>query len=451
MRMRIAALAILPFLLPGGARALTPGAWKAGVAKADITPTESIWMAGFGFRNHPSEGIREHIFVQALALQDETAKDFVLVTVDLVDTKREVWDVVAERCEQKLGLTRERIIFNESHSHSGPVVSRLLRPSGYSLDAHQQDLVRRYTEDLMDKTVSVVGQAIGNLAPATLAFGQGFAGIAVNRRRVYNRSFPGPVDQDVPVLAVRDPSGSLRAIVAGYSCHATAFMDYQISGDWPGYAKQEIEKAHPGAMAFFVQGCGADANALPRRTVDLARMYGRILAAAAEEVLNSKMTSLNGPLNAVFEKVDVPFQPVPSRDELRKMAESGTQAERRRATRLLGLWERDGRILERYPYPVQVWRFGSAMKLIALGGEVVADYALRLKGQHGWDNTWVAGYCNDIFAYIPSVRVLKEGGYEAGDGAFGEIPGAFGPAIEEIIVQKVADLVKATGADSAPK
>jgi hypothetical protein len=444
-------LAALLGSLIAGARAQTSGGWKAGVAKADITPKEPIWMAGFGSRNHPSEGVRQDLYVKALALQDETGKISVLETVDLVDTKRELWDVVAERCEKKFGLTRDRMVFNESHSHSGPVVSRLLIPSYYPLDATQEAVVRRYTAEFLDKAVEVVGLAIGNLAPATLEFDQGFAGIAVNRRRVRQRSLPGPVDQDVPVLAVRDAEGKLRAIVVGYSCHATALMDYQISGDWPGYAQEEIEKAHPGATALFVQGCGADSNALPRRTVELARMYGQILAAAVEEVIGAKMTPLAGPLKTAFERVDVPFRTPPTRDELLRALKDGSDAERQRAQRLLKLLDRDGKFVDRYPYPVEVWQFGGGLKFIALGGEVVADYALRLKGQLGWDTTWVAGYSNDVFAYIPSLRVLKEGGYEGGDAMAGEpFPGPFGAAVEEIVVEKVMDLVKATNPDRSP-
>jgi len=74
---------------------------------------------------------------------------------------------------------------------------------------------------------------------------------------------------------------------------------------------------------------------------------------------------------------------------------------------------------------------------------VVVDYSLRLKAQYGWEDTWVAGYSNDVFGYIPSLRVLKEGGYEA-QGTSGRL---FGAAVEETIVERVQDLVEKTGRD----
>ena len=427
-----------------GAAALPAAGWDAGVAKAVITPQEPIWLAGFAFRNKPSEGVRQDIYVRALALRDDAGKTSVLVTLDLASLDRRMADQVAEECRKRYGIERDRLLLNISHTHSGPVAGLKPLPI-YGLTGAHRDVMQRYTVELMRKTVDVVGVAIDGLAPAALWFEQGLAGIAVNRRRVANRWLPGPVDQDVPVLAVRAPDGKLRALVVGYACHATALSDYLISNDWPGYAIEAIERANAGATALFVQGAGADANALPRSSDELARMRGLILAAAVEQVLQSKMRPLSGPLRAAFEHVDVPFRDPLTREELQKKLHDRVPAVRNAAQYMLGVLDRDGNFADRYPYPIQVWRFGGDLKLIALGGEVVADYALRLKGQHGFENTWVAGYSNDIMAYIPSRRVLLEGGYEGGDAliCFG-LPGRFGSAVEEIIVEKAGELVKRT-------
>ena len=395
--------------------------WRAGVAKVAITPPQSIWMAGYAARKKPSEGVRQDIYAKALALEDGRGTLGVLVTADLIGFRRALEEKIAERCRREHGLERDRLILNASHTHSGPVVGQ--PPSYATLDARQTEIIERYTAGLMEKVVALVGQSIRGLAPAVLAFEQGLAGIAVNRRRARAgmRRLPAPVDHDVPVLSVRAADGSLRAVAAGYACHATSLGDYLISGDWPGFAQHEIERAHPGAVAMFVQGCGADANPLPRyqgsdpgligHAADLPRMYGKIFGAAVELVLQSKMKSIGGGLATAFATVDLPFQGV----------------------RAPG-----------YPYPVQVWRFGRELKLIALGGEVTVDYSLRLKAQHGWDDTWVAAYSNDVFGYVPSLRVLKEGGYEGGE-ANRSLPGRFSAAVEEIIVEKVAALVEQTG------
>jgi hypothetical protein len=278
-----------------------------------------------------------------------------------------------------------------------------------------------------------------------LSFGQGLAGIGVNRRRVSIRGLPGPVDQDVPVLAVREPDGKLRAVLAGYACHATVLSDYQIGGDWPGYFKEEFERAHPGAEAMFVAGCGADINALPRNTVDLARKYGQILAAAVDQVIRGKMTPVAGPIAAAVDTVDLPFAPAPTRAQLQAELKDPNPTRRNNAAQLLKVLDSGAQLPDHYPYSIQLWQFGGALRWIVLSSEVVVDYALRLKGRYGWNDTWVSAYANDFCGYMPSLRVLKEGGYEGGEAMAGQgHPGPWGERVEELIVAKVEELVKRT-------
>jgi hypothetical protein len=416
-------------------------AWQAGVARVDITPSQPVWMGGYASRTHPSEGVRQHIFAKALALKDDTGAVTVLVTSDLLGFPGEVSAPIFTRVQQEFGLPRERITLNSSHTHSAPVVGDMLSPA-YPLGDADRKVIRAYTAHLQDQVVEVIGKAIRNLAPAELSFEQGFAGVAVNRRRVGHREYPGPVEQDVPVLAVRAPDHSLRAIVFGYACHNTVLSDYQISGDWAGYAQEALEKSYPGAIALFVQDCGADANPLPRHSVELAMNYGQTIAAAVEQVLQAKMRFVRGPLTVAFVSVNLPFQKLPSREELESRTRSKDALLRRHAELMLQILDRNGKLPDHHSYPIEVWQFGKDLTFIALGGEVVVDYSLRFKRQYGFDQLWVTGYMNDVFAYIPSRRVLEEGGYEGGGAmiAYGQ-PAPFTPDVEEIIAQGVTSLV----------
>ncbi len=425
---------------------LAAGQWKAGVASVDITPKEPIWLAGYGNRTKPSEGVLQPIHAKALVLEDQTGSKTVLITSDLLGFVKEVSDPIAARVLKKYGIPRERLALNASHTHSAPVIGHMLRPA-YPLNPQQEKVIDRYTARLEDQVVDVIGAAIKNLAPADVAFSQGLAGVAVNRRRaVMSRALPGPVDQDVPVLSVRSPDGKLQAIVFGYACHNTVLSDYVVNGDWAGFAQEALEKAHPGSTALFVEDCGADANPLPRRSVDLARKYGQIIADAVEEALKGKMRPQTGPLKAAYELVDVPFQKAPSRAAFESKLNDKDAGVARHAKYMLQILDRDGNFKDRYPYPVQVWQFGTGVTWIILGGEVVVDYALRFKKRYGWDNVWVAGYSNDVFAYIPSVRILHEGGYEGGGAMipYGQ-PAPFAEPVEEVIAGKVDELVRRTG------
>src|SRR5260370_916921 len=140
----------------------------------------------------------------------------------------------------------------------------------------------------------IFAEAVRRLVRPRFAWGRGGRGIAVNGGRVADASWPGPVVHDVPVLAGRGASGALGAGVLGHACHNTTLGDYRISGDYAGFAMEELEKQNPGAVALFVQGAGADANP-PRRTVELAMRHGQTLAAAAVEVLHGKIRPRSPP------------------------------------------------------------------------------------------------------------------------------------------------------------
>ena len=429
---------------------LLPAAWLAGAAAVSITPDEPVWMAGYAFRDRPSEGVRQPIHAKALALRDaDTGVTSVLVTLDLVGIRRTMAEAIAAHVTARHGIPRERVLFNASHTHSGPLTGEAATSYRYRMGdeaARHLAAIDRYTQALPAKIEQSIDRAIASLAPATLHFEQGFAGFAVNRRRVGHREFPGPVDHDVPVLAVKGADGALRAVLFGYACHSTVMGDYAISGDYPGYAQVALEKRHPGAVALFLQGAGADQNPLPRRKVEHLERYGATLADAVDEVLAGKLRAVAGPLRAAIEFPELQFAKPPSREQYQARLSSKDEIERLHARRMLDTLDRDGRLHDTVLYPIQAWRFGDAFTLLALAGELVVDYSLRFKQQYGWERTWVAGYANDVFGYIPSARVLREGGYEGGEAfRFSAFPGVFAGDVEDRVVAGVARVMRSIG------
>jgi hypothetical protein len=93
-------------------------------------------------------------------------------------------------------------------------------------------------------------------------------------------------------------------------------------------------------------------------------------------------------------------------------------------------------------YPVQCWNFGDQLALVFLGGEVVVDYALRLKRELDPKRLWVNAYANDVPCYIPSRRILREGGYEAESSLwYYDRPQRLAPECEDLIIAAVRELV----------
>ncbi len=433
--------------LSSRAPASSPG-WRAGLARTIITPQKSLWMAGYASRKKPSEGVIQELYAKALALEDQTGNRVVLVTSDLLGFPAVVSHNIAERAQKQFHLKRGQLLLNSSHTHCGPVIGKMLG-SMYPMNPQQWADVEEYTSDLEDKIVALVGTSLNSLRPARLSFGHGNAGFAMNRRARTNEEVvigvnkDGPVDHDVPVLRIDDKHGKLRAVVLGYACHNTTAVDMlQFSGDYAGYTQAWLEAHHPGATALFVAGCGGDANPFPRGSIELARQHGEELAAAVEKVLAGELQPVRSPIKTAYEEFPVAFATPPGREELQAQLENQDVNHRNWAAAMLKILDRDGHLPNEYPYPLEIWQFSQDLTFIAMGGEVVVDYDLRLKRELGAEKLWVAAYSNDVFAYIPSLRVLKEGGYEGGGAMvyYGQ-PGPFAPSIEETIIGKVHDLI----------
>ena len=434
----------LHVLLTAGVAAQAAGELKAGAGKVVITPEHDMWMAGYAARTEPSQGKVQDLYAKALAFEDETGARSVLVTTDLLGLPRSVVSRLAEAAQARFDLPRERLMVTFSHTHCGPVIGGDRLVDMYGLSDEQQGLVDDYAATLPDRLLAAIGEAIGRLEPCRAEWGVGRATFAVNRRQYTTNGVVGgvnpigPVDHDVPVLKVSRPDGVVLAVVHGYACHNTTLQLQQFCGDYAGYSQAFLEEKFPHAVALFVAGCGADANPHPRRTLLLARQYGEELGAAVLGVLRQNLVALRGPIKAKFEEIPLRFSAPPSRLEIEKQLTADNVYERRRAKRLLTVLDEEGALPTSYPYPIQFWRFGDHLMMPALGGEVVADYSLRLKHELGRNRTWVIAYANDFVAYIPSLRVLREGGYEGGDSMvyFGH-HGPWAPPVEEDIIRSV--------------
>lgn len=393
-------------------------AWRAGVVKSVITPKEALWMAGYGGRTKPAEGKEMDLYLRVVALQAANGKRAVILSSDTLGIPQSIYETVSERLKNEFGLTRAEFVLGASHTHCGPVLHGALHDV-YPLTEPMIAQIDAYSAWLTEEIVAAIGQALKNMKPATLSRGVGETDFAVNRRTNREPDVPmlrennlllGPVDHSVPVLAVKDAEGNLVAVIFGYACHNTV-MDYQLwSGDYAGFAQNDLEKRHPGATACFLMGCGADQNPLPRRKVELAQQYGRKLADAVDATL-TELKPLKSKLETSHAFVPLKLGSLPSDDELKQMADASPNYAQRWAARMIR-WKQSGEPFPtEYRYPLQAWRFGGEQLMLTMGGEVVVDYALRFKAEFG-DQTWILGYCNDVMAYIPSYRVLLEGGYE---------------------------------------
>ena len=436
------------YLLAATSTAAEPG-WRAGVASVKVTPTESMYMAGYASRKTPSEGVLTDLFVKVLVMQDAQDKRAVWVTSDLISIPQPLREQVAAKIKEQYKIDPAGLLMNCSHTHCGPVVRDNVETSVmYQVEPEHAKRIEAYFTRLRDLIVEGIGTAIANLEDVKLGYSYARCGFAMNRRLpsstgYQNSPYPaGPVDHDVPILRVESPDGKkLKAVVFGYACHNTTTAVMQFNADYAGYAQSDFEAAHPGTVALFMMGCGGDQNPYPRGKIEMAQTHGKSLASAVEAALLPAPTSIEPTLRFSYEAIDVPFAPQ-TRDGIVALQKSSDSFDQRRGAALLQELEEKGKVRESYPYPVQTMQLGKQLTLVALGGEVVIDYALRLKRELAQKTNgaavWVAGYSNDVMAYIPSERVLTEGGYEGGGAMrFSSLPNPWRPGIEDRIIGSV--------------
>ncbi len=436
--------------------------WRVGAASRQITPTGPIWLAGYASRTAPSDGVDSDLFAKALALDDTQGGRVVLVTLDLIRVPKALRDFVETEAATRFGLKPAELLLNSSHTHSGPELEpdRMVLETVFSRMAKPADIaaLHAYQEFLRRSILEVIGASLQAAAPAKLEYSHGRAGFAMNRRRpdakgtISNNPYPdGPVDHDVPVLKVTGPDGKVRALLFGYACHNTTLGGTKVSGDYAGHAQQYLESSYPGAVALYVQGCAGDQNPYPRGKVapgqadeESARQHGRALANAVHTALAARLRPVTGPLKTALGSALLDYDP-PTPAELAKFTGPAFTPPVLERARTLAQRLQRGEKLAPLACPVQVLQFGTALTLVAIGGEVTVDYSLRLKRElQGEGAVWIAGYSNNVFGYLGSRRVIEEGGYEGG-GANTRIlnhPGNLARDTEDRVVAKVHELVR---------
>jgi hypothetical protein len=429
-----------------------------GVAEVDITPAYPIRMTGYGGRKTESEGIEQRIKARALAIGGDPrgagvaagAGAFVLVTVENCGVPAYLTDAVAHRLEQKDGIARDHFVVSSTHTHCGPALRGVLGMIfGAPIPPEHQERIDRYTIELTDKIEEVARAALAERRPARLAWGQGSAGVAINRRQgtakgvAIGTNPAGPVDHSLPILRASHPDGAVRAVLVNYACHCTTLGgDFnKICGDWAGYACAAIERNHPGAIALVTIGCGADANPIPRGSLQNAKDNGMVIAREAERLLEGKLVPLAAPTAARLKQFEIPFGKLPSRAEWEERAQK-PGAEGLHARTNLARLDRGEALPSTLPYIVQTWTFDNDLAMVFLAGEVVVDYARRLRAECDGSRLWISAYCNDVPCYIASRRVIGEGGYEADRSMhYYDRPTSLAPEVEDHIISAVKTLL----------
>jgi len=435
-----------------------------GVAKIDITPYGPIRLSGYlrwGARKVESEGVLQQLWAKAIAFGNDVQGPSVLITVDLAGVQAHMTAEIGRYISRQTKFNPEHIAICASHTHSGPDMGNshnmYFEPL---LPVDQLGRIAEYLDSLTLKLEKVALEAIKNRKPSLLSWGQGEVGFALNRRVIKNGMWvghgkvpEGPVDHSLPLLRVTDLKGNITALFVNYACHGTTLGEdlNKTHGDWMGETQRLIEVNHPGAIALVAQGCGGDSDPDLRGKLEYTTRHGQTIANEVERLLTLPLQPLTQVPLVRFKKVRLPFDHVPDVAEFIELSKAGG-AKAHNAEVYLDRMVRGIAIDSAMTYPIQSWTFGDQLTMLFLGGEVLADYSLRLKKELGANRLWINAYVNDVKAYIPSKRVIKEGGYEVeGNMYYYDHPYRFSEDIEEIIINAVHSIVPSLNKNKVSK
>lgn len=416
---------------------------QVGVAEVDITPDYPVRLSGFGFRREESEGVNQKIWAKALAFMDAESGPAILITTDNLGVPIAVTKEVARRLQMRIGLLPSRLAITASHTHTAPMLTSVA-PTLFSqpIPPEHQARIDQYTHEFTDHLTQVALAAYRDIQPSQVSWGIGQVGFATNRR-----AQGGPVDHDLPTLVVRDQEGQPRAIYFSYACHCVTLSHNHIGGDWVGYAMEHIESTFPGVIALSSIGCGADSNPNSGVTGDkteIASSQGQSIADEIKRMLSTPLQPIASSPETRMDSVSLDFAEPRSRVEWEERA-SQPGAVGYHAQVNLERLDRGEALPTGIDYPIQTWNFGSDLAMVFLPGEVVVDYSVQLKKELDARRLWINAYANDAPCYIPSERILKEGGYEGGYAMiYYDQPQIFAPGLEQKIIHKTRELIPET-------
>ena len=382
----------------------------------------------------------QRLYARGIAFGSDVQGPAVLVSFDGIGIPEQVTEEVARRLRKLQGIPRERVVVCATHTHWAPHLSKLL-PTIYGsfLPKDQQERVDLYTDQLTDWIEQAAILALRNRQPRRMSWATGRVGFAANRRLeeggrlvtderlmfTYNPN--APVDHALPVLYVHEPNGKLRSVLFSYACHNVSLTLRDLSGfrnmvhgDWAGLAQERIEENHPGSIAIATIGCGGDQRPSPVGGIEVAEAQARQVAAEVDAMLAdgvAKKTLGSAPTGRL-ERITLPLTELPDRSRLQEFAaaqKGGRNAEARGflARQMLDQQKRGELPPRGLPYIVQTWQFGNELAMVFMAGEVVVDYALRIRREFDGHRVWSIAYANSTPCYIPSKRLLGKGGYEA--------------------------------------
>lgn len=414
-------------------------AFRAGIAKVDITPSQPVTLGGYALRTGPSKGVFGPIYTRALVFDDGTQR-LAFISSDVVDYRKP--EETRRHISEAVGIPLQYVLLASVHNHSAPF------PESSAAD-------QEWERQFVDKIILAVKKAIANLEPVKLGGGIGHSQIAMNRRKKVDAAYStttfdenyfsqfygksktdhpvnireiegvmrlgsnpeGPIDDEVGILRIDNLAGKPIGVFVNYACHGTSLggRNDMISPEWMGHMLEYVEEKVPGIVGIFLNGATGDIN--PRfvggldgykDNLENTRSLGCEIGKEVVTVLNGIAT--RDPLNPAIQLVS---QDILLPRNYRELAENFTNTTVSVPTTLVRIED-------------FTW--------VTLPVELFHEIGKRIKASSHSKLAFIVTYCNGYLGYLPTQAAFAEGGYEPADSHFD-------PISEQVLIKEINRLM----------
>lgn len=380
---------------------------KLGYAQADITPTEPMELVGFYREDNISKGVQSSLLAQVAVWEDE--ERCCLITVDSLGFMKDMTDLLREQVGRGLGVSKDKVMVCFSHTHAAP-------------NAGSE---KQYFEMICEKALMAVEQAMADLKPVSVGYGNAEVNIGVNRRPNGTK-----IDKRAGFLLAHDEKEQKnRLLLVRLTAHGNVLKadNYRISPDYFGEVRETLQKQY-GCPVMVVQG--AAGNIAPKyfdsentpvdaRGPEFVRTKDA-LNCMAEEVRKkfagsmAQMTLTTEGTVRMSSKEMTLYAEVPSLEVAKQIASEAKQfcgidgsewlAEVNQL-RENGIQQQEEKVEVQY-FSVGDWC------LCGVPYELMTEFALQGVEQTGNEFFYINGYTNGCLSYFPMKEEFDKGGYE---------------------------------------
>jgi len=424
---------------------------RVGVAAIEIEADDSMPIAGSilpRFVKGQEGKLRATAFLVARGQEPPVA----VVSCDVLFVTRDFVDPALAEIERRTGIPAANVMVHATHTHHAPSTSRV----------HGYDRCEPFVERLRAAIVQAVIDAKARLAETTFSFALGQENtVGSNSRLMLGDGTiywggprddavgpTGPFDPDLPVLAFRDASGKLQAMLFGHSTHTIGALGGNVrSPAFYGMVAQALE-TELGGTAAFLEGASGSTHSLGKPAKEsFAAIKQAVLAALAEARPQKvqRVASLKRPFVFKVRRFDEAAEDKAVSDYCHKRSP-------RNADPVIDVFRQMRKDLaprmgqERTSW-VQTVVIGD-VAVVGVPAEFFTKLGLEIKRRSPFRHTVIAELSNDWIGYVGDREAYNLGGYQLWMGLHSYCEPGTG---ERIVDQAVAMLDELDGkAQAAP-